>query len=95
MKGVVLDENGASIRHAKVSVASKTIKRELETDELGSFSVELPPDTYKIVIELIGFRTTKLSKVRVREGMSEIKAVLRVKEVKYGKCPKGQICLWL
>lgn len=95
VKGVVLDVMGARVGRAKITVSSKTIKRELESDEIGNFNVALPPGTYQVVIESPGFRVAKLSKVRVREGMSEISVVLKVKEMKFGKCPKGQICVWL
>jgi uncharacterized membrane protein len=95
LKGVVLDQMGASVPRAKVTVANKTIKRELETDERGVFKFAIPPGTYQIVVEDAGFKVAKLNKVHVSERVSEIKVVLKVKEIKYGKCPKGQICVWL
>jgi hypothetical protein len=95
VKGVVLDQMGASVGRAEITVTSKTVKRELKSDEAGTFRVELPPGTYQVVIQSPGFRVFKLSKLRVREDMSELKVVLKVMDIKYGKCPKGQICLWL
>jgi hypothetical protein len=75
--------------------AKKAIKRELETDDTGVFNFAIPPGIYQVLVQSAGFKVSKLKKVRVSEGVSEIKVVLKVKGIKYGKCPKGQICLWL
>jgi hypothetical protein len=95
LKGAVLDQMGARVARAKIRVKSKVIECELESDEMGNFSVHLPQGTYQIVIESPGFKVAKLSKVRVDESVSEIEVILKVKELKYGKCPRGKICLWL
>lgn len=95
LKGTVLDQMGARVAHAKIIVKSKVIERELESDEIGNFSLQLPRGTYQIVIESPGFKVAKLSKVRVGAGVAEIEVVLKVKEIKYGKCPKGKTCIWL
>jgi len=95
LKGIVVDPTDARVGHAKITVESKTIKRVLESDEIGTFSVEIPPGTYQVVIQIPGFKVAKLRKVRVREGVSEIKVTLQVKPVKYDKCPKGKTCIFL
>src|SRR5215212_3761785 len=95
LKGIVVDPMEARVGHALITVESKIIKRALECDEVGSFAVQIPAGTYKVVIESPGFKVAKLSKVRVPRGGSEIKVVLQVKPVKYGECPKGQTCIWL
>jgi len=94
LKGTVLDQMGASVAHAKIIVKSGVIERELESDEMGNFSLQLPRGSYQLVIESPGFKVAKLNKVRVGPGVAEIKVVLKVQEIKYGKCHKGP-CLWL
>ena len=94
LKGTVLDQMGARVAHAKIIVKSKVIERELESDEIGNFSLQLLRGTYQIIIESPGFKVAKLNKVRVGAGVAEIEVVLKVQEIKYGKCRKGP-CIWL
>lgn len=96
LKGVVVDQMGASIPGAKVLITNGFARRELKTDETGAFSVEIPSGSYQVLIESPGFRVAKLSRVRIQSDSSkEIRVVLRVRPVKYGKCPRGQTCVWL
>jgi uncharacterized membrane protein len=95
LTGIVFDQLGARVGRAEVTIESKAIKRKLKADEIGAFRVEIPPGRYRILVESPGFKVAKLNKVRVGAGVSEIKVVMKVKEIKYGKCPKGQICIWL
>jgi uncharacterized membrane protein len=96
LSGVILDEMGARVARAKVFIVSASTRRELESDETGAFSVEVPEGNYQVLIKSPGFRVAKLNRVRVRSAASkEIKVILKVKPVKYGKCPKGQTCIWL
>jgi len=95
LTGIVFDQMGARVGRAEVTIESKAIKRKLKADEIGAFRVEIPPGRYRILVESPGFKVAKLNKVRVGAGVSEIKVVMKVKEIKYGKCPKGQICIWL
>ena len=96
LKGVIVDQMGASVAGAKVHIMNGSARRELRSAEMGAFSVEVPHGSYQVSIESPGFRIAKLNGVQVRSGSSkEIKVVLRVRPVKYGKCPSGQTCIWL
>ena len=96
LKGTVFDPLEARGGRARITVESKSIKRELDADEMGNFSLKLPPGTYQIVVESPGFQVAKLKKkVRVGEGISEVRVVLKVKKIKYGKCPGPEPCIWL
>ena len=96
LRAGIVDEMGASVARAKVFIVSESARRELTSDEMGAFSVEVPEGSYQVLIESPGFKVAKLKKVKVRSAASkEIKVVLKVNPVKYGKCPKGQTCIWL
>jgi len=96
LRGVIVDQMNARVARAKVLIVSGSNRRQVLSDEMGEFSVEVPPGAYKITIASPGFRVAKLSKIRVLSGTAkEIRVVLKVMQVKYGKCPKCQICLWL
>ena len=96
LKGVIVDQMGASVAGAKVLIMNGSARRELKSDEMGAFSVEVPQGSYQVLVESLGFRIAKLNRVQVRSASSkEIRVVLKVRPVKYGKCPKGQTCIWL
>ena len=95
LKGIVVDPNDARVQRVQVTVESKTIKRTAETDENGTFSVEVPPGIYRVVLQFAGFKVAKLKKVRVPDGGSEIKVTLQVEPMKNVKCPKGKTCILL
>ena len=96
LRGLIVDLMNARVARAKILIVSGSQKREVLSDEMGEFSVEVPAGAYQITIASPGFRVAKLRKIRVQSGrVKEIRVVMQVIPVKYGKCPKGQICLWL
>jgi uncharacterized membrane protein len=96
LKGVILDQMGARVAGAKVLILNRSARRELKSDEMGAFSVAVPHGRYQVLIESPGFKVAKLNNVQVRSASSkEVKVVLKVRPVKYGKCPRGQTCIWL
>ena len=96
LKGVIVDQMGASVAGAKILIMNGSARLELKSNEMGAFSVEVPQGSYQVLVESIGFRIAKLNRVQVRSASpKEIRVVLKVKPVKHGKCPKGQNCIWL
>src|SRR5215217_5348607 len=68
ISGTVLDQNGAAIPGATVTVtnAGTGQKQTLTTSESGSFSVQsLDPVVYSVTVEAQGFKTATLTGVKV------------------------------
>jgi Carboxypeptidase regulatory-like domain len=57
LSGMVSDPSGAKINHALVHAESGGLQRDTKTDSTGSFTLPLPPGTYKVMIKADGFRT--------------------------------------
>ena len=94
--GVVTDVTGARVARAKIIITTRATSVDLQTDEMGEFHAVVPFGMSRITVESPGFKVAKLNRVRVAPGSSRsLKIVLTVRPVKYGKCPKGKICLWL
>jgi hypothetical protein len=71
LSGTVQDENGSVVPNATVSVAdpAKGLKRQVTTNENGSFTfVLLPPSTYTVTVEQSGFSTVQLGDVVLNVG---------------------------
>ena len=80
LAGVVLDPNGARIPFATVTIENAAAKREAQTDDEGSFEVELPAGAYRITIEADGFKKVELASFRVRPNKREsLKVSMKVK----------------
>ena len=80
LTGVVLDPNGARIPFATITIESAAARREAQTNDEGSFEVELPAGSYKITIEADGFQELKLAHFRVRPNTREsLKVSMKVK----------------
>ncbi|HZE69104.1 MAG TPA: carboxypeptidase-like regulatory domain-containing protein [Pyrinomonadaceae bacterium] len=96
IRGVILDQMGASVAKAKIVIASRSIRHELISDETGEFSSIVPVGAYQVTVESPGFLVTTLNRVSVQPSMSKtLKIVLKIRPSKYGKCPKGPPCIWL
>jgi len=85
LKGTVLDESGALVEGAKVSIRQgQTVVRQLLTDGSGDFSASgLAPGEYSIEVSLKGFADFESGKTMVAAGRTAILSVtLRVKAEK-------------
>jgi hypothetical protein len=72
ISGVVLDRNDARIVGAAITISNAGLKRELKSDEEGSFRVELPAGSYQIEARANGFRRFELSPFVVNGGATEL-----------------------
>jgi len=96
VRGVIVDQMGASIPRARIVIANRSVTRELQSDQMGEFVSTVPSGVYRITIQIPGFRVARLNRVRVQPGLlTPIKVVMKARPVKYGKCPKGPPCIWL
>ena len=78
--GVVVDEAGAVIPQAAVTLSNKNnLRRDTTADALGNFSfVSLPADSYELIVQYPGFRRTT-EQVRLSSGAREsVRITLRV-----------------
>jgi hypothetical protein len=57
LSGTVSDRTGAKIPHAEVHVHSDSIDRNATSDDIGRFSLSIPPGTYQVNISAPGFKT--------------------------------------
>jgi uncharacterized membrane protein len=68
ISGVVLDRNDARIVGAAITIKNEGFVRRVRSDDEGRFELELPAGTYEISVEQRGFKTYKLSSLRVDAG---------------------------
>jgi len=57
ISGTVSDPSGAKIAGASVHVLSGALERDTTTNDTGHFNLPLPPGTYAVTINAVGFRT--------------------------------------
>lgn len=84
ISGQVLDPSGSAVVGAKVKLenAEKGFKVDLETGELGNFiAPDVPPGTYKVVVQHPGFKTFATTAVARVNGTTSIVAKLEVGEI--------------
>ena len=70
--GTLLDVNGSRVANAKVRVESAKFKWEVESDEAGDFTVELPAGEYRIFVQAVGFRDFESAFLRVKPKVTEM-----------------------
>jgi len=58
IRGEVVDQNGAVIAGANVTVYNELVRREILSNENGSYEIALPDGTYSLLVESNGFRTS-------------------------------------
>src|SRR5258708_3348096 len=69
--GNVQDKTGAVVPNAKISLTGTDtgLKRETVSTSAGDYSLQdLPLGTYSLVVEALGFASTKIDKIAVRPG---------------------------
>ena len=71
ISGILLDRNDARIAGAVIKIENGDFRRRLRSDDEGKFELELPAGSYEIRVEQPGFKTLKLSSIRVNEGVIE------------------------
>ena len=80
--GTVTDPTGAAIANAKVTVTNTATALHLTatTNSSGNYTVkEVPPGTYKIVVEASGFKTNEANDVTANAGtISHVDARLQI-----------------
>jgi Carboxypeptidase regulatory-like domain len=84
VSGQVLDSSGSAVFGAKVALENeeKVFKVELQTGEEGSFvAPDVPPGTYKVVIQHPGFKTFSTTAVVRVNGTTSLVAKLEIGEV--------------
>jgi hypothetical protein len=54
--GTVVDKNDARIAGAAVRIENASYRKELQTDDSGLFQLELPTGSYRITVEMAGFK---------------------------------------
>jgi Carboxypeptidase regulatory-like domain len=89
--GIIVDVAGARVADAQVVIATRSTRRELQSDESGEFHANIAAGTYRIKVVCHGFKTASLKNVRVQSGTSKtIKVILMVgRPNNGGNCPKG------
>ncbi|MBI3652941.1 MAG: TonB-dependent receptor [Acidobacteria bacterium] len=68
VSGRVLDEKGAVIANAKLTLTNKgtALKREITADENGNYTfISIPPGTYTLTAEYTGFSKSQLNNIEV------------------------------
>jgi hypothetical protein len=67
-KGIILDWNGKKIRGATIIIENSEIKRQLKSDRVGEFAIDLPPGFYAVSVEHYSSKLT-LPYVEVKPGL--------------------------
>ena len=66
MRGTVLDPNGTPVANARVVIAG--VSSVAVTDAKGAYALAVPAGTYAVRAELVGFKPTEMSGVRILAG---------------------------
>jgi hypothetical protein len=81
-RGVIQDEQGAVIQHAKIRVLRKSSDKEdlanIQSDEKGQFSVHLDRGSYLAVFQLRGFETQVVGFKVVKDGWDAARLTMEV-----------------
>ena len=65
-KGTVLDVKGSKVKTARITVERNGFIRRLTSTKAGQFEIDLPPGTYRIVVEKFGFARFELTDLEIR-----------------------------
>jgi hypothetical protein len=81
-RGVVQDELGAVIQHAKIRVLRKSSDKEdlakIQSDERGQFSLDLRRGTYLAVFQVPGFKMQVVGFKLARDGWDAVRLTMEV-----------------
>jgi Flp pilus assembly protein TadD len=82
VKGTIFDPNRAVIVGARVRIESAAERREVSTDDEGSFNAALPEGTYTLTAYANGFCPFRVSQVRVEPGRAlKVNVTLKVASI--------------
>jgi hypothetical protein len=56
LAGTVIDKNDARIAGAVIRIENASYRKELQTDDSGVFQLKLPAGSYRITVEMAGFK---------------------------------------
>jgi hypothetical protein len=70
--GVVVDQRDRRIKSADVMVSGENITRQLKSDKVGEFGVELPAGRYEISVVKVGFKKLIVTNIEIKPGASEM-----------------------
>jgi hypothetical protein len=56
LAGTVIDKNDARIAGAVIRIENASYRKELQTDDSGVFQLKLPAASYRITVEMAGFK---------------------------------------
>lgn len=93
LRGVVVDWQYARVLNTTVVFESESVKKVVCVDEDGAYEVELPVGTYSVKAESANFRPRHLNFSVEANTARTLNMLLDVVPMKFGKCPKGAICL--
>ena len=65
-KGAVINVKGSKIKAARITVAGNGFIRRLTSTKVGKFEIDLPPGTYRILVEKSGFARYELTNLEIR-----------------------------
>jgi hypothetical protein len=68
LSGSIADPSGARIGHAQLHVHGDAIDRDLVSNEIGAFTLNLPPGTYTVTAQAPGFRVYSRDGLVLRAG---------------------------
>ena len=71
-RGVVQDLKGSKIRGAKITVNGEGgLQRKLASNKRGQFELDLPPGSYRILVEKSGFANYELTELDIRPNTAK------------------------
>jgi hypothetical protein len=72
LKGLLVDQSGAALPGASISLYSKHKTVKVTSDEMGRFEFsDLPPGTYRLEAQHMGFETAKVQPIHIKQGTPE------------------------
>lgn len=71
IKGTVRDAEGRAVGGAFVRVEGQNLRRQAESDADGGYEFELPPGSYRVVVERAGFRTSRGAELSLKSAAVE------------------------
>jgi hypothetical protein len=95
LRGIVVDLNYARVAGQTITFEGDSFKKYVRTDEAGAYEVELPEGACLVEVISQGFLPRRV-KFNVEAGATKtLNMILDVEPMKYAKCPKGRICIFL
>ncbi len=71
IKGTIRSADGGAVRGASVIIEGSNLRRQVESDLNGGYEVELPPGSYRVVVERAGFRPFRGAELPLKSAATE------------------------